>query len=145
MRSLLGAMRRGDDEAELVPQPGLDGLESLREEIGRAGLPVALHVDGEPVPLPRGIDLSVYRIVQEGLTNALKHAHATRATSSCATGPTSSSSRSGTTASAARRATAAGTGSSAFANASRSMVARWRQERQTKAASSSARLLLSSD
>jgi signal transduction histidine kinase len=79
MRSLLGAMRRGDDEAELVPQPGLDGLESLREEIARAGLPVELHVDGEPVPLPRGIDLSVYRIVQEGLTNALKHAHATRA------------------------------------------------------------------
>jgi signal transduction histidine kinase len=79
MRRLLGAMRRGDDEAELVPQPGLDGLESLREEIARAGLPVELHVDGEPVPLPRGIDLSVYRIVQEGLTNALKHARATRA------------------------------------------------------------------
>jgi signal transduction histidine kinase len=79
MRRLLGAMRRGDDAAELVPQPGLDGLESLREEIARAGLPVELHVDGEPVPLPRGIDLSVYRIVQEGLTNALKHARATRA------------------------------------------------------------------
>jgi signal transduction histidine kinase len=71
MRRLLGAMRDGEDEAELVPQPGLDGLESLREEIGRAGLPVELHVDGEPVPLPRGIDLSAYRIVQEGLTNAL--------------------------------------------------------------------------
>ncbi|HKY12795.1 MAG TPA: sensor histidine kinase [Gaiellaceae bacterium] len=79
MRRLLGAMRDGEDEAELVPQPGLDGLESLREEIGRAGLPVELHVDGEPVPLPRGIDLSAYRIVQEGLTNALKHARATKA------------------------------------------------------------------
>jgi signal transduction histidine kinase len=79
MRRLLGAMRNGEDEAELVPQPGLDGLESLREEIGRAGLPVELHVDGEPVPLPRGIELSAYRIVQEGLTNALKHARATRA------------------------------------------------------------------
>jgi signal transduction histidine kinase len=79
MRRLLAAMRREGDEAELVPQPGLDGLESLVEEIGRAGLPVALHVDGQPVPLPRGVDLSAYRIVQEGLTNALKHAHASDA------------------------------------------------------------------
>jgi signal transduction histidine kinase len=79
MRRLLAAMRDDGDEAELVPQPGLDGLDSLREEIGRAGLPVELHVDGEPFPLPRGIDLSAYRIVQEGLTNALKHARATKA------------------------------------------------------------------
>jgi signal transduction histidine kinase len=79
MRRLLAAMRREGDEAELVPQPGLDGLDSLLGEIGRAGLPVELHVDGEPVPLPRGIDLSAYRIVQEGLTNALKHANASDA------------------------------------------------------------------
>jgi signal transduction histidine kinase len=79
MRRLLSAMRYDGDEAELVPQPGLDGLDSLREEIGRAGLPVELHVDGEPFPLPRGIDLSAYRIVQEGLTNALRHARATKA------------------------------------------------------------------
>jgi signal transduction histidine kinase len=79
MRGLLAAMRRDGDEAELTPQPGLDGLDSLLEEIGRAGLPVQLHVDGEPVALPRGIDLSAYRIVQEGLTNALKHAHASNA------------------------------------------------------------------
>jgi signal transduction histidine kinase len=79
MRRLLGAMRRDGDEAELVPQPGLDGLDSLLHEIGRAGLPVELHVDGEPFPLPRGVDLSAYRIVQEGLTNALKHARATDA------------------------------------------------------------------
>jgi signal transduction histidine kinase len=79
MRRLLAAMRDDGDEAELLPQPGLDGLDSLREEIGRAGLPVELHVDGEPFPLPRGIDLSAYRIVQEGLTNALKHARATKA------------------------------------------------------------------
>ena len=76
MRRLLGAMRRDGDEAELTPQPGLDGLESLVEEVGRAGLPVRVHVDGEPVSLPRAIDLSAYRIVQEGLTNALKHARA---------------------------------------------------------------------
>jgi signal transduction histidine kinase len=79
MRRLLAAMRREGDEAELLPQPGLDGLDSLLDEIGRAGLPVELHVDGDPFPLPRGIDLSAYRIVQEGLTNALKHARASDA------------------------------------------------------------------
>ena len=79
MRRLLAAMRREGEEAELVPQPGLDGIDSLLAEVGRAGLPVELHVDGEPVPLPRGIDLSAYRIVQEGLTNALKHAQASDA------------------------------------------------------------------
>src|SRR5688500_10269981 len=77
MRRLLAAMRREGDEAELLPQPGLDELDSLLDEIGRAGLPVELHVDGEPFPLPRGIALSAYRIVQEGLTNTLKHARAT--------------------------------------------------------------------
>jgi signal transduction histidine kinase len=79
MRGLLAAMRRDEDGLELTPQPGLDGLNSLLEEIGRAGLPVELHIDGRPFPLPRGIDLSAYRIVQEGLTNALKHAQATGA------------------------------------------------------------------
>jgi signal transduction histidine kinase len=79
MRRLLGAMRPDGDEAELAPQPGLDGLDTLMEEIGRAGLPVQLHVDGERFPLPRAIDLSAYRILQEGLTNALKHARATKA------------------------------------------------------------------
>jgi len=79
MRRLLAAMRRDGEEAELLPQPGLDGLDSLLDEVGRAGLPVELHVDGEPFPLPRGVDLSAYRIVQEGLTNALKHARASDA------------------------------------------------------------------
>jgi signal transduction histidine kinase len=79
MRRLLAAMRHDGDGVELTPQPGLDGLDSLLEQIGHAGLPVRLHVDGEPFPLPRAIDLSVYRIVQEGLTNALKHARATQA------------------------------------------------------------------
>jgi signal transduction histidine kinase len=79
MRRLLAAMRNDGDEAELTPQPGLDRLDSLLADIGRAGLPVRLHVDGEPFPLPRAIDLSAYRIVQEGLTNALKHAHASQA------------------------------------------------------------------
>jgi signal transduction histidine kinase len=79
MRRLLAAMRQDGDGVDLTPQPGLDGLGSLAEEVGRAGLPVRLHVEGEPSPLPRGIDLSAYRIVQEGLTNALKHARASAA------------------------------------------------------------------
>ena len=78
MRRLLGAMRRDDDGIELAPHPGVDRLDALLEDIGQAGLPVQLHVDGDPFPLPRAIDLSAYRIVQEGLTNALKHAHATQ-------------------------------------------------------------------
>ena len=79
MRRLLGAMRRDGDGVELGPQPGLDGLESLLEAVRRAGLPVRLHVEGEPFTLPRAIDLSAYRIVQEGLTNALRHAGASHA------------------------------------------------------------------
>jgi len=79
MRRLLSAMRTEGDEAELVPQPGLDGLDSLLEEVGRAGLPVELRIEGDASPLPRAIELSAYRIVQEGLTNALKHAGATKA------------------------------------------------------------------
>jgi signal transduction histidine kinase len=76
MRRLLGAMRRNGDGVELAPQPGLDGLDTLIDDVGRAGLPVRLHVDGDSFPLPRAIDLSAYRIVQEALTNALKHARA---------------------------------------------------------------------
>ena len=79
MRRLLAAMRREGDEVEFVPQPGLDALDSLLDDVGRAGLPARLHVDGEPFPLPRGIDLSAYRIVQERLTNALRHADASDA------------------------------------------------------------------
>jgi signal transduction histidine kinase len=79
MRRLLGAMRRDGDGLDLAPQPGLDGLDSLLEDVERAGLPAELHVEGDPYELPRAIDLSAYRIVQEGLTNSLKHANATRA------------------------------------------------------------------
>ena len=79
MRRLLGAMREDGDGVQLGPQPGLDDLRPLLEEVGRAGLPVSLHVEGDRHPLPRALDLSAYRIAQEGLTNALKHAQATRA------------------------------------------------------------------
>jgi signal transduction histidine kinase len=73
MRRMLGALRRGDDAPELTPGPGLDDLERLAKDVRAAGLDVRLHRDGEPVELPRSLDLSAYRIVQEGLTNALKH------------------------------------------------------------------------
>jgi signal transduction histidine kinase len=79
MRRLLGAMRSDGDGVELSPQPGIDALDSLLEDVAGAGVPVRLHVVGEPFPLPRAIDLSAYRIVQEGLTNVLKHAHASNA------------------------------------------------------------------
>jgi signal transduction histidine kinase len=87
MRRLLAAMRDEGEEAELQPQPGLGELDALLEEIGRAGLPVQLHVDGDRFPLPRAIDLSAYRIVQEGLTNALKHASASQADVTVRYGP----------------------------------------------------------
>jgi signal transduction histidine kinase len=79
MRHLLSAMRDDGEAIQLGPQPGLDRVEALLQDVGRAGLPVRLRVDGDRVRLPRGIDISAYRIVQEGLTNALKHAHATQA------------------------------------------------------------------
>ena len=79
MRRLLAVMRRDSDDVELTPQPGLDGLDALVKRIERTGLPVRIRIDGEPFPLPRGIDLSAYRIVQEGLTNTVKHAAASHA------------------------------------------------------------------
>ena len=74
MRRLLGMLRRSDDELALAPQPSLAHLDSLVEQVREAGLPVDLRIEGEPRPLAPGVDLSAYRIVQEALTNALKHA-----------------------------------------------------------------------
>ena len=79
MRRLLGALRQGDDLLELTPGPGLDDLQTLAGDVRAAGLDVRLHVNGEPAALPRSVDLSAYRIVQEGLTNALKHSGGRRA------------------------------------------------------------------
>jgi len=79
MRRLLDAMRHEDDQMELAPQPGLDKLENLLADVRAAGLDTRLQIHGDPVRLPPGLDLSAYRIVQEGLTNALKHAHAQHA------------------------------------------------------------------
>jgi signal transduction histidine kinase len=80
MRRLLGVLRRGDDEPLTVPQPGVASLTTLLDDIRVAGLPVMLRTSGEDRTLPPGIDVSVYRIVQEALTNTLRHAGATKAT-----------------------------------------------------------------
>jgi signal transduction histidine kinase len=81
MRRMLGVMPGGGDDqaAELAPQPGLAHLDRLVAEMENAGLPVTLHVEGERPALPVGIDLSAYRIVQEGLANALTHANCAHA------------------------------------------------------------------
>jgi len=79
MRRLLGALRAGDEALELTPHPGLGDLETLAGTVRSAGLDVRVHTDGRPVTLPPSLDLSAYRIVQEGLTNALKHSGARRA------------------------------------------------------------------
>jgi signal transduction histidine kinase len=73
MRRLVG-MLRSDATDPLTPQPGLDDLPTLVAQVREAGLPVQLEVEGERRELPVGIELSAYRIVQEALTNALKHA-----------------------------------------------------------------------
>jgi signal transduction histidine kinase len=78
MRRLVG-MLRSDADDPLAPQPGLHDLSTLVTQVREAGLPVELHVVGEPRSLPVGIELSAYRIVQEALTNALKHAGEARA------------------------------------------------------------------
>jgi len=74
LRRLLGILRAGDEQLAIGPQPGLGSLESLVAQVRASGLPVQLRIEGEPVHLPAGIDLSAYRIVQEALTNVVKHA-----------------------------------------------------------------------
>jgi signal transduction histidine kinase len=88
MRRLVG-MLRSDDADPLAPQPGIRDLPTLVTQVREAGLPVDLSVEGEPRELPVGLELSAYRIVQEALTNALKHAGDAHATVRIAYGPDS--------------------------------------------------------
>jgi signal transduction histidine kinase len=75
LRRLLGVLRQDSEvQASLTPVPGLANLDSLLAEVGKAGLAVRLRVEGTPLQLPAGVDLSAYRIVQEALTNVVKHA-----------------------------------------------------------------------
>jgi len=80
LRRILTLLRAPEHGAESRPQPSLAELDELVAGYRDAGLPVRLDVIGEPRPLPGGVELSVYRIVQEALTNVLKHSHPTRVT-----------------------------------------------------------------
>ncbi len=73
MRRLLGVLRTQDGVAERAPQPGIDQLEDLLEQLRTTGVTVEFRVEGVPVELPQGVALAAYRIVQESLTNARKH------------------------------------------------------------------------
>jgi len=74
MRRLIGVLKADDEQAELMPQPGLAQLDDLLETVRSTGLPVEAVTEGTPRPLPPGVDFTAYRVVQEGLTNVLKHA-----------------------------------------------------------------------
>ena len=78
LRRLLGLLRKSDGELSLAPQPGLGELGDLVAEVREAGVQVDVRTDGDLAVLPRGLDLTAYRIVQECLTNVLKHAGARR-------------------------------------------------------------------
>lgn len=77
MRRLLGIVRRANGTDSTLPQPGLARLDDLIDEFRAAALPVAARMVGQSRPLPPGLDVSAYRIIQESLTNAMRHAHAT--------------------------------------------------------------------
>jgi signal transduction histidine kinase len=80
LRRLLGVLRQDSEpRGELAPVPGLADLDSLLAEVAKAGLAVRLRVAGTPAQLPAGLELSAYRIVQEALTNVVKHAGPARA------------------------------------------------------------------
>jgi signal transduction histidine kinase len=79
MRRLLGVLRDEDGDLDHSPAPGVDELPRLVDDVRAAGVPVDLTIEGDRSCVPKGLDLSVYRVVQEGLTNVIKHAGPARA------------------------------------------------------------------
>jgi len=80
LHRLLGFLRQGQQTDELSPQPSLRQLSTLVNDMKEAGLPIEVKIEGIERPLPPGIELSAYRIIQEALTNTLKHAGTAKAT-----------------------------------------------------------------
>lgn len=79
MRRVVGALRDPEEGPALAPRPSLSRVDKLVAQARETGLPVDLEIEGEPVPLSAGVDVTAYRLVQEGLTNAIKHAAARHA------------------------------------------------------------------
>ena len=79
LRRLLGVLRRPSERPETTPSASLAELGDVLDQVREAGLPVDLEVVGTPVPLAPGVDLTAYRIIQEALTNTIRHANAARA------------------------------------------------------------------
>ncbi len=79
MRAMLGVLRTDDPPADMAPQPGLGQLGELVQRVRATGLAVTLDIEGTPFPLGAAAGLTAYRIVQEALTNTIRHASATRA------------------------------------------------------------------
>ena len=88
MRQLVGVLRDDDEAAALAPQPTVSEVPALLAQLQGAGLDVSLQSEGDAVPLSTGVELAAYRIIQEALTNALKHAGPTRARVRLAWSPT---------------------------------------------------------
>jgi signal transduction histidine kinase len=80
LRSVLGVLRADGDAAPRAPAPGLGELDTLVGNMAAAGLKVELETEGSPAPLPAGVDVAAYRIIQEALTNSARHSGAARAT-----------------------------------------------------------------
>jgi signal transduction histidine kinase len=77
---MLGFLRREGEADDLAPQPGLGELDGLVDQVRQANLEVAVSVEGQPQPLSRSLEVCAYRIIQEALTNTIKHAGAGTAT-----------------------------------------------------------------
>jgi len=89
MRRVVAMLRDDDETGERAPQPGMDGLPTLVEEARTGGLDAALVVEGQSRTLPVGLDLAVYRIIQEALTNVRRHASASTVSVALRYGPDS--------------------------------------------------------
>ncbi|MCO6011709.1 histidine kinase [Actinoallomurus purpureus] len=93
LRHVMGLLTMNGDDPDqtatedLAPPPGLDQVPALADRVRETGVPVELTVTGSPVPLPAGVDLAAYRVVQEALTNTVKHAAGARVMITVAYGP----------------------------------------------------------